>query len=209
MADKYNASARRLKLWGLLRGRRYPIRIAWLANHFGVSYDTINRDLDLLETAGFPTDRSSAADGGHRLVLPRSGERVDAVFTPHEAQVLAGLGPIVAPFRGMLLHHGFESAVGKIADTLGPKDRALVLGTSQHIYWVADGGVLPYGDSDKSAICDAVCTAVWRSRRLKYSYQSAAGTHYSGTLEPFRLCIYRSTLYVLARPVHAADAVTT
>jgi predicted DNA-binding transcriptional regulator YafY len=198
--EKYNASTRRLKLLGMIRGRRNPLTIAGVAKHFGRSYDTINRDLDVLELAGFPTDRVTDEDGARRIV-PRGGERLDAAFTPAEVQALAALGPVVAPFRGTLLHHGFECALGKITDTLGAKDRLHVENSRRRFFYIADGGVLPYDDAAKSAICDTLFVATLRDRRVRFTYQSIGGTRYEGTLEPYVLCVHGCTLYVLGRPV--------
>lgn len=199
--EKYNASTRRLKLLGMIRGRRNPLTIAWVAQHFGRSYDTINRDLDVLELAGFPTDRVTDPEDGSRRIVPRSGERLDAAFTSAEVQALAALGPVVAPFRGTLLHHGFESALGKISDTLGAKDRLQVQDSRRRFFYIADGGVLPYDDPATSAMCDTLFVATLRDRRVLFTYQSIAGTRYEGTLEPYVLCVHGCTLYVLGRPV--------
>ena len=59
MDGKYSPSARRFKLYDLLKGLRYPIPVSELANHFGVHYDTIRRDLDQLEEP--PTTSRSPA----------------------------------------------------------------------------------------------------------------------------------------------------
>lgn len=98
-----------------------PVTAGWLADRFGVSRRTMERDLAALHAAGLPLVTREGSGGGHALV-PVSGRTVLS-FTAAEVTALI-LALHVAD--GMPFSDAARSATARLADSLPPGTRAHV-----------------------------------------------------------------------------------
>ena len=66
-----DAFTRRLALWRLLASSPEPMRLRPLAQRFGVSKHTVQRDLDALSTAGVPVTEERRGQAAYFSVRTR------------------------------------------------------------------------------------------------------------------------------------------
>lgn len=103
----------------LRRAGARPISAARLADDFGVSRRTIERDLSSLRAAGVPLYAERGRSGGH-VSLDEIGNVV-VTFTPGEVTAL--LVAVTAAKRDMPYLDQAEEAVKRLLDVLAPSSR--------------------------------------------------------------------------------------
>lgn len=98
-----------------------PVTAAWLADRFGVSRRTIERDLAALRVAGLPLHAREGRDGGH-TIAPVSGR---AVLTLGAAEVTALLLAL-AVADGAPFNDDARAATDRLLDALPPATQVQV-----------------------------------------------------------------------------------
>jgi predicted DNA-binding transcriptional regulator YafY len=203
-----NPYSRQRRIEEHLRGRRFPVSLADLAEFVGKSTRTIRRDLEALEEAGNLIERSindlGDSEGERTMVRMVSRKFVDVQLTRGEAHALAATLRMWSPFAGTCLAEDIERIHAKIAESLPPPERAALQGDAQRFYFVPEAGLRDY--RGKREQVDEFQRAVVDTRRVFYRYRAATGQWFSGLLEPHALVAYRNTLYVLGRRVPSARA---
>ena len=106
----------------LRRSAPRPVSAATLADRFGVTRRTIERDLAALRSAGVPLYAEHGRTGG-QVSLDRSGS---AVLTLSSAEVAAILVALAAGGPGMPFTDAGVTAAERLIDSLGPTSRLAV-----------------------------------------------------------------------------------
>jgi len=209
MAQKigmYSTTTRRIKLFDYLRGKRLPTPLSELMIEFGVSDDTVRRDLVFIADAGYAVDFGRDENHeGRTVVSMRSPSFIDVPITREEAHTFAGSRRLWEPLKGTPFYDNFENLYRKVVESLPPKERAEIERDRTRFFCIPDGGVLRY--EKKREVIEALRLGAMSRRRVKYEYRTRAGEHRSGVLEPFGIGVYRNTIYVLARLVPSRRAV--
>ncbi|WIB76757.1 WYL domain-containing protein [Curtobacterium sp. MCPF17_002] len=142
-----------------------------LAEHFGVSVRTVERDLRSLQDAGVPIWAEPGQTGGFtidaRATLPPLG------FTVDEALAVAiGLGTLGAsPFRDAA-----RSAARKITAVLAEDDAQRTSRLASRVHLLESG--------DRVPAPTALAGALTRGRVVRMRYRDAAGSDSERTVEP-------------------------
>jgi predicted DNA-binding transcriptional regulator YafY len=201
MAQKigmYSTTTRRIKLFDYLRGKRLATPLSELMTEFGVSDDTIRRDLVFIADAGYAIDYGRDENHeGRTVVSMRSPSFIDVPITREEAHTFAGSRRLWEPLKGTPFYDNFENLYRKVVESLPQKERAEIERDRARFFCIPDGGVLRY--EKKREVIEALRLGAMSRRRVKYEYRTRAGEHRSGVLEPFAIGVYRNTIYVLAR----------
>jgi len=204
-SGEYSQTTRRLRLFDFLRGKRLPIPLAELVAEFGVSDDTIRRDLHSIEDAGYAIDYSYDDNReGRTMVQMRGATFIDVPITREEAHTFAGSRRLWEPLRGTPFYDNFENLYRKVVETLPAKERADIERDRTGFFCIPDGGVLVY--DDKRAVVDTLRLGAMSRRQVKYVYRTRAGKYRTGTCEPFAIGVHKNTIYVLARLVPSRRA---
>jgi predicted DNA-binding transcriptional regulator YafY len=207
-SGEYSATTRRLRLFDYLRGKRLPTPLAELMAEFGVSDDTIRRDLHDIADAGYAIDYSRDDNrSGQTMVLMRSSTFLDVPITREEAHTFAGSRRLWEPLKGTPFYDNFENLYRKVVETLPAKERAEIERDRTRFFCIPDGGVLPY--EDKRSVVETLRLGAMNRRQVKYVYRTRGGKYRTGTCEPFAIGVYKNTIYVLARLVPSTRSVAS
>jgi len=207
-SGEYSVTTRRIRLFDFLRGKRLPMPLAGLVAEFGVSDDTIRRDLRYIEDAGYAIDYTYDDNhDGRTMVQMRSPSFIDVPITREEAHTFAGSRRLWEPLKGTPFYDNFENLYRKVVETLPAKERADIEQDRTRLFCIPDGGVLLY--EQKRAIVETLRLGAMSRRRVKYVYRTRAGKYRSGALEPFAIGVHKNTIYVLARLVASRRSLAT
>lgn len=173
-------NARQLAIMQLMDARR-KFTARELAERFGVSIRTIQRDLNELQTVGFPLYAETGAHGGyyvlpHRMLPPLQ-------LTPNEALGLFLMLEYLKqvpdfPYGGIrayLAEHYFGS--------LPPDVRDLITQSSEHIRFLLEPG------EASEAVTTTILQAAIARRAIQFSYLAKGGTK---QVEAFPIGLYFS-----------------
>lgn len=184
---------RRLALDRQLAAATEPCTIAALARRFGVSKNTLQRDLDALSTAGVPIREE--AQGQTIRYWSEGARTTQSVATPAERASLDAAAARLGAFRGTPLPQSFASARSR-------------LGTSTH-----DAGFAVAEPEGIARVPAGVYETVLQARlelrkcRLHYRAREAAAER-SHLFEPERLVFHLGLVYVLGRVAARRTPVT-
>ena len=195
-------TTRRIRLFDFLRGKRLPIPLAELVAEFGVSDDTIRRDLRSFEDAGYAIDYSYDDNReGRTCVQMRGATFIDVPITREEAHTFAGSRRLWEPLKGTPFYDNFENLYRKVVETLPAKERADIERDRTRFFCIPDGGVLVY--EEKRAVVEALRLGAMSRRQVKYVYRTRAGKYRSGTLDPLAIGVHKNTIGSGSRSVPA------
>lgn len=138
-----------------------------LANLFGASRRTIQRDLHQLRKLGFSIDSSRGQAGGF---ISRGGYYLKPLtFTGPEALALFVAARVLLEQEGFPYRADLQSALDKVARVVSPKDENLFWGLEQNISLLVSGlrNYGPWGKTFKS-----LNDAILNKRRLTIVYSS-------------------------------------
>ena len=156
---------------------------------------TLRRDLDAIESAGYPllTER---VDGRTRWKLLEGVRQAPALrFSPTELMALALSRRLIAPLEGTALHASLVSALSKASTALPPEGLALV----QQLEGTFSVGLGPHKRyKHHREIVERVTQAIAEKRRVQMRYDSASrGRVTRREVDPYRLWYASGGLYLI------------
>lgn len=167
-----------------------------LPDDFPKNPRTIRRDLQALETAGFPllTER---IDGQTRWRLMDGFRRVpDLSFSPTELMSLVFSRDLLKPLDGTEIHASLQSALNKAAGVLPAPGHSYVR-EMQRLFHVGLGPHKSYREHRETI--DKIARAISHARTLQMRYFSASrDTTSRREVDPYKLWYAAGGLYLIA-----------
>lgn len=156
---------------------------------------TLRRDLDAIESAGYPllTER---IDGRTRWKLLDGVRQTPALrFSPTELMALTLSRRLVAPLDGTAVHASLQSALSKASAALPPEGLALV----QQLEGTFSVGLGPHKRYKQHRdIVERVTHAITDKKRIQMRYDSASrGRVTRREVDPYRLWYASGGLYLI------------
>ena len=156
---------------------------------------TLRRDLDAIESAGYPllTER---VDGRTRWKLLDGVRHAPALrLSPTELMALTLSRRLIAPLEGTALHASLQSALSKASAVLPPEGLALV----QQLEGTFSIGLGPHKRyKHHRDVIERVTQAIGEKKRLQMRYDSAArGRVTRREVDPYRLWYASGGLYMI------------
>lgn len=178
----------------VLQSRKYA-SAEQMAEQFGISVRTVYRDLRALSEIGVPIGFESGK--GYYIV---KGYFLPPVsLTPDEANALVLVENIVRRFADRSIHRLYESALGKIKNTLGGnlRERVLQLETQTGYYQPTQ---IPCGYQNQydAGYLAEIQRAIVQKNVLRIQYENAGGEHSLREVEPVGLVFYSLNWHVIA-----------
>lgn len=156
---------------------------------------TLRRDLDAIESAGYPllTER---IDGRTRWKLLDGARHAPALrFSPTELMALTLSRRLIAPLEGTALHASLQSALGKASAALSPEGLTLV----QQLENTFSVGLGPHKRyKHHREVVERVTQAIAQKTRIQMRYDSASrGRMTRREVDPYRLWYASGGLYLI------------
>lgn len=156
---------------------------------------TLRRDLDAIESAGWPllTER---IDGRTRWKLLEGTRQAPALrLTPTELMALTLSRRIIAPLEGTAVHTSLQSALNKASAALPPEGLTLV----QQLEGTLSVGLGPHKRyKHHREVVKRVTQAIAEKKRIQMRYDSAArGRVTRREVDPYRLWYASGGLYLI------------
>lgn len=156
---------------------------------------TLRRDLDAIESAGYPllTER---IDGRTRWKLLDGARQTPALrLSPTELMALTLSRRLIAPLEGTALHASLQSALGKASAALPPEGLALV----QQLEGTFSVGLGPHKRYKQyRETVERITGAIANKTRIQMRYDSAArGRVTRREVDPYRLWYASGGLYLI------------
>jgi predicted DNA-binding transcriptional regulator YafY len=162
-----------------------------LAERLEVSERTVLRDMDALAAAGVPVVADRGPGGGWRLIdgyqtklTGLTGTEIQTLFFAHPPQLLAALG------------------LGPAAEAARLKLQAALPAASQHQAERARRAILidPRGWQESQSLTSlpVLLDALWRARRVRFTYERALGEANERLVDPLGLVARGSVWYLVA-----------
>ncbi len=196
-----------LRQWGLLKRLqqcRQGLPLAGLAAEFGVAERTIQRDLEELQTLGFPLKYQEAEFGRRLWSMPPNWLQAEPlVLTLTEAVSLYLVQRLVSPLAGTHFDEGLGSIIEKIRRQLPAKaiEHFADLDETIHVRWPARADY-----SGKTDIIAALEDAARQERTVEITYNGLwRRGQYETRCDPYGLVFYDGDLFVVGHS-HRAQA---
>ncbi len=194
-----NQAVRQLILLQKLEGARHGLTLDQLAAALepGASPHprTLRRDLEAIESAGFPllTER---VDGHTRWKVLDGARHAPALrFSPTELMALTLSRRLIAPLEGTALHASLQSALGKASAALSPDGLTLVH-QLEDTFSVGLGPHKRY--KHHREVVERVAHAITQKTRIQMRYDSVArGKVTRREVDPYRLWYASGGLYLI------------
>ncbi len=156
---------------------------------------TLRRDLDAIESAGWPllTER---VDGRTRWKLLDGVRQAPALrLSPTELMALTLSRRLIAPLQGTAIHTSLQSALSKASAALPPEGLALV----QQLESAFSVGLGPHKRyKHHREIVERVTHAITQKKRIQIRYDSASrGRATRRQIDPYRLWYASGGLYLI------------
>lgn len=156
---------------------------------------TLRRDLDAIESAGYPllTER---IDGRTRWKLLDGARSAPALrLSPTELMALTLSRRLIAPLEGTALHASLQSALGKASAALSPEGLTLV----QQLENTFSVGLGPHKRyKHHREVVERVTQAIAQKTRIQMRYDSASrGRMTRREVDPYRLWYASGGLYLI------------
>jgi len=197
-----------LRQWNLLkrlqtRGEGIPLRD--LADEFGVSERTIQRDFEVLQELGFPIDHQDDDCGKRYWRMPHDFFRTGPlVLSLTEALSLHLAERLVTPLAGTHLAEGLESILNKVRSLMPRRALEHFSGLDEVLY-VRPGVETDY--APYAGTIRALADAVRIGHTVEITYRSLwRGEEYDTRCDPYGLVYYESDLFLVGHS-HRADAI--
>ena len=157
---------------------------------------TLRRDLDAIESAGYPllTER---IDGRTRWKLLDSIRNAPALrLSPTELMALTLSRRLIAPLEGTVVHASLQSALSKVSAALPPEGLMLV----QQLEGTFSVGLGPHKRYKRHReVVERVTHAIGDRKRIQMRYDSASrGRVTRREVDPYRLWYASGGLYLIA-----------
>lgn len=187
-----------VRQWIVVRHLARPIgaTVRELAELCRVSQKTIRRDLEDLQSAGFPLNEELGPRGRKSWLLRFREQSPGLGFSYDEALALYLSRLFMVPLAGTHLHQAAQCAYGKLRAQLSPGAIQFVQRLGGSLY-VTRTGVSDY--SDKAEVIDTLAHALAEGHEVVMLYHSASSTEpVEYHVDPYGLCLHRSALYLVA-----------
>lgn len=187
-------SIRQWKLVTLLSGR-YGKTLAQLTSELNVTTRTVQRDLVVLESSGFPLE-SEKRNGTVFWRLTRGFESaVPISLTREEAMALHFCRGLLDPLKGTPIYEALESALGKIARASSPRASRPYAELEKAI------AVSTFGRKDLTGVrpvFETLTRAIFNRLSVRLSYQRLKDSKPAErTYDPYTLWFTNNGLYVV------------
>ncbi len=192
-------AVRQIILLNKLEASRHGLTLEQLAEGLDPSAvrhpRTVRRDLDAIESAGWPllTER---IDGRTRWKLLEGVRHVPALrFSPTELMALTLSRRLIAPLEGTAVHASLQSALNKASAALPPEGLMLV----QQLEGTFSIGLGPHKRYTRHReVIERVTHAVAEKKRIQMRYDSASrGRVTRREVDPYRLWYASGGLYLI------------
>ena len=187
-----------VRQWIVIRHLARPTgaTVRELAELCGVTQKTIRRDLEDLQTAGFPLDQESGGHGRKCWRLRFPDQAPGPGFNYDEALALYMSRLFMLPLAGTHLDQAVRSAYAKLRSQLSPGAIQFVDRLGGRLY-VTRTGMPDY--SEKFEVIDTLAHALAEEHEVVLLYHSASSTEpVEYHVEPYGICLHRSALYLVA-----------
>jgi proteasome accessory factor B len=186
-----------VRQWIVIRHLARPTgaTVRELAELCGVSQKTIRRDLDDLQSAGFPLNQDVQARGRKAWTLRFPHQSPGLGFSYDEALALYMSRLFMLPLAGTHLDQAAHSAYGKLRAQLSPGAIQFVDRFGGNVY-VTRTGMPDY--SAKIEVIDTLAHALAEGHEVVMLYHSASATEpVEYHIEPYGMCLHRAALYLV------------
>lgn len=196
-----------LRQWNLLRmlqSRGEGVTLRDLAAEFDVTERTIQRDLEMLQEAGFPVEHEADETGRRHWRMPhdffRSGP---IVLTPTEAISLTLAERLFGALAGTHFVEGMESLLDKVRRSL-PQQAVEYFGEIDDIIHVRRRGRARY--AAQREIIRLLVDAAAKARTVSLHYRAVwRGADYTTAFDAYGIVLYEDELYAVGRSHRAGD----
>lgn len=194
MASETGTIERQLRLIRILASRRQGVTVAELTEEFGASHKTIRRDLERLQTVGFPLTSRLESHGRARWTL--DSESITGTGLSHdEAFALSFAIGSLAPWAGTVIGDAAQSALKKLQSGLGERSLAycIRLGRAMAVCQLRS---VDY--SDKCDLLEQILFAIEDCKNVFISYQSRRSTEpVTYPISPYAMRQYHGAIYII------------
>jgi predicted DNA-binding transcriptional regulator YafY len=194
--------------WNLLirlqtRGEGFPLKE--LAEEFGVSERTIQRDLETLRDLEFPIEHDDNEFGKRYWRLQHDFIRSGPLMLSFSEAVSLHLAErLFVPLTGTHLAEGLHSTLAKIRKIL-PRKALDYFGSLEDTIYVRQIGSTALGDHDQ--VIQALLDGARDRRCVQIAYRALwRGEEYTTRCDPYGLVFFEGELYLVAKS-HRADAI--
>ncbi len=196
-----------LRQWNLLRllqGRGEGVTLREMATEFDVAERTIQRDIEMLEEAGFPLEHQVDDANRRHWRLPHDFFRNGPiVLTPTEAVSLTLAERLFGALAGTHLVDGLESLLDKVRRSL-PQQAVDYFGAIDDIIHVRRRGRVRY--AAKREIIRLLVDAAAQARTVSLHYRAIwRGADYCTGFDPYGIVLYDDELFAVGRSHRAGD----
>ena len=197
--SRNDQAVRQIILLNKLEASRQGLTLEQLAeglDHSAVRHQrTLRRDLDAIESAGWPllTER---IDGRTRWKLLDGVRHAPALrFSPTELMALTLSRRLIAPLEGTAVHTSLQSALNKASAALPPEGLMLV----QQLEGTFSVGLGPHKRYKRHReVVERVTQAIAEKKRIQMRYDSASrGRITRREVDPYRLWYASGGLYLI------------
>ena len=195
---------RQLDILRTLQARRYGMNVHDLAEEFGVTVRTVQRDLKDLQEVGFLLDQNPRDQHIYYQLQKDTGMPLNFPVMEIAAMIFAersGLGLVGTPFGEHL-----RSAVRRLTDAMPPEMRRF-LERAAEAYVPLARGHKPYEETRE--LLEKLHEAILQRRVCRVTYRPpGAESAKRYEIEPLRLLHYRGGLYVISRVPYYDSLIT-
>jgi predicted DNA-binding transcriptional regulator YafY len=189
--------ARTLRVLDELRGFRRGRLLAEIAKTVDASERTVRRDLAELRAAGFEIEGFELGGRAAARLVEKTYSNV--AITRRERYTLLAIASLFEVLRGTPLWEDVASLQEKLAQRLGPDERAEHAAFGERFVYIPDGGTKLYEGMDDTL--DALLTGVLSRRIVRFAYRDARGRTRRGYLAALTMALYKHGLYVIGCPL--------
>jgi len=196
-----------IRQWGvlnLIEAHHYGITIEALATEVGCHVRTVRRDLEALESAGFPL-YTEEVDGEVRWkLLDAFRNAPHAPFTITEILSLYFSRDLLKVLKGTPFYDSIESILDKIKKTILPETLAH-LGKLEHSLYAAQRKQKDYGRYKH--LLDRLMAATAEGRTIEITYHTMHSDKITARkIDPYKIWYHDSTFFLIGR-CHRHDEV--
>ncbi|MBM4305131.1 MAG: WYL domain-containing transcriptional regulator [Deltaproteobacteria bacterium] len=171
------------------------LTVAEIANREETGIRTIYRDLEALQSAGFPLYTEKVDKANRWAFVDTYKFKIPAPFTLTELMSLYFYKDLVRVFKGTPFHDSIDSVFKKIQSTLPPQ-ALRYLDEMQSVFHV---GIKPYKDYGQFRnILNQVNQAAMERRRVEMVYHSLHRKERTlRKVDPYKVWFYDGTIYLI------------
>ncbi len=187
--------ARQWRVIRAIEASNTGLTVAEIAEREETGIRTIYRDLDALQSAGFPLYTEKVDKANRWTFVDTYKFKIPAPFTLTELMSLYFYKDLVRVFKGTPFHDSMDSVFKKIQSTLPPQ-ALRYLDQMQSVFHV---GIRPYKDyAQFREILNRVNQAATECRRVEMVYHSLHRKEKTlRKVDPYKVWFYDGTIYLI------------